>query len=202
MLTVVVGLDESGNNKNRRPFGNVYSVMPSTVGPLVALTGGAFWAAGCCAGTPLARATIAAARASGRRERIWFGMIGSSGESGRCSTIAVTPFTAAMHNAAVSAAAQGRELRIPVDSHQHLRTLAQGVFEVCFAVETDELHGERRVQHVEAGEARAGGGIQQPGVVRIDLVERCSPGTGDDVVHPVDRLEELERMAVARGVQV
>jgi len=46
MLTVVVGLDESGNNKNRRPFGNVYSVMPSTVGPLVALTGGAFGAAG------------------------------------------------------------------------------------------------------------------------------------------------------------
>src|SRR6266566_6817587 len=72
MLTVVVGLDESGNNKNRRPFGNVYSVMPSTVGPLVALTGEAFGAAGRCAGIRFVRTSAAAARAnrgSGRNVR-------------------------------------------------------------------------------------------------------------------------------------
>src|SRR6266516_2334041 len=81
-------------------------------------------------------------------------------------------------------------------------TSAQGVLEVCFAIETDELHGEGRVRHVEAREARAGGGVQEPGVIGIDLVERCSARPSDDVVHPVDRLEELERVAVARAVDV
>src|SRR6266566_9420601 len=75
MLTVVVGLDESGNNKNRRPFGNVYSVMPSTVGPLVALTGGAFGAAGCWAGIRFVRTSAAAARAHRVSGRNGLGMM-------------------------------------------------------------------------------------------------------------------------------
>src|SRR5213593_2454356 len=74
MLTVVVGFDESGNNKNRSPFGNVYSVMPSTVGPLVALTGGAFGAAGCCAGIRFVGTSTAAAKANRVRERYVLGM--------------------------------------------------------------------------------------------------------------------------------
>src|SRR6266567_5119444 len=69
MLTVVVGLDESGNNKNRRPFGNVYSVMPSTVGPLVGMIGGAVEAVGCCAGSRFVRTSAAAAKANGVKGR-------------------------------------------------------------------------------------------------------------------------------------
>src|SRR2546427_12612053 len=75
MLTVVVGLDESGNNRNRRPFGNVYSVIPSTVGPLVALTDGVLGAAGCCAGIRFVRTNAAAARANGVRRRNVLGMM-------------------------------------------------------------------------------------------------------------------------------
>ena len=34
MLTVMVGFDGSGNSRNRRPLGRLYSVMPSTRRPL------------------------------------------------------------------------------------------------------------------------------------------------------------------------
>ena len=39
MLTVMVGFDGSGNSRNRRPLGRLYSVMPSTLGPLMARHG-------------------------------------------------------------------------------------------------------------------------------------------------------------------
>src|SRR2546428_1518601 len=39
MFTVVVGLEASGNSRKRSPLGSVYSVIPSTVDPLVAFTG-------------------------------------------------------------------------------------------------------------------------------------------------------------------
>src|SRR5580765_847809 len=69
MLTVMVGFDGSGNSRNRRPLGRLYSVMPSTVGPLVARGGAAgalgagFAAGGACWGWTRVGAVVRTARA-------------------------------------------------------------------------------------------------------------------------------------------